>query len=353
MPRDNAYDMDSDNVSNIFTATLGREPTLKEINMAELNMHAQNPNPTSTYTGEPQSIYPNTDHPQAARQPTMSNLTSVPEALSPSPQFDESPLPGQMQAQEGAAPFPASQQHQEQQFVSNHTDQNLVDTRSGSPGYELPNYHRSPTQQLLYRGDTKTTRLRANEVKDRVDGKVKKKATGFCNKSSREVVWKEMGNLKQDPYDSRVNAELVKATRARNSQILGFQTKHTKATKLREFKRLDALSQSVHTKREAENKVQKAKEDSAMSFHPRIRELHRSPSKMASMGSAGGSEPADLEREFTWKPPKNFKVFDPTEYGKKRQDKIAAANLNHWQPENWNQIPDKCYKPTRDIGECD
>jgi len=375
-----------DAVSNVFVASIPtREPTLKEINVAELNSGGGH---SAVQAGYHTSI-----------SPVMENGGGIPEDLAheahapgqgntgryiPPQQFQQQQQYQQQQYQQQQyqqQQQPQQQQQQQQQYqqqqyqqqdphVSNFTGQELATQpqaspsqsrgggAAGSPGGYSPNqYSRSPTQaQLVYRGETKTTRLRSEDVKLRQEGKggKKQKVDGFNNKpsqSSRGAVWNEMGNLTVDPYDSRVNAERLKATRARNSQVVGSQGKKAgKGTKLREFKRLDTLAESAHVKREAKFLLEKERKYKQLTFMPDTKTIHRSHTKMA---GGGGGDPAALEREFTWKPPKNFKVFDPTEFAQDRASKIASANMNRWKPEDWCQVPDGCFKPTRDIGECD
>lgn len=168
-------------------------------------------------------------------------------------------------------------------------------------------------------------------------GPPKKKGTkrqnGFENKahtSARGSVWGEMGRLNAEPYDQKVINERQKATRDMDMSVLGIEEGVERKTKHNEKVNYERLGQLAISSKRVE-----ASEASQSMYRT---QLNKQPAPYI---------------DFKWKPPKNFRTFDPSEYANSRKAKIELADVSRWRPDKWNAMPEFCYKPTRDIGECD
>lgn len=163
----------------------------------------------------------------------------------------------------------------------------------------------------------------------------KKKLTGFtgdAHKTGRGSVWKEMGRLAVEPYDQRLLNEQSKATRGMDLGDVAEATKK-KANEKVNYNRMAELAKS-------NRKQHKESHNHAISEKEQYRNMLN-------------SRPAYHAKEMYWKPPQNFRAFDPSEYARDRNAKIQKAELQNWRPDHWNAVPDFCFKPTRDVGECD
>ena len=170
--------------------------------------------------------------------------------------------------------------------------------------------------------------------------KKKKKLAGFtgdAHKTGRGSVWKEMGRLTVEPYDQRLLNEQSKATRGMDLGDLVEATKK-KANEKVNYNRMAELAKS--------NRKQHKESDSRESHNHAVSEKEQYRNML-------NSRPAYHAKEMYWKPPQNFRAFDPSEYARDRNAKIQKAELQNWRPDQWNAVPDFCFKPTRDVGECD
>lgn len=155
-----------------------------------------------------------------------------------------------------------------------------------------------------------------------------RKQEGFTNgmhKTGRGSVWNEMGMLKVEPYDQR-----RKGTRGMD------------------------LDDVAEVKKKPNEKVN----------YNRMAELARSKREVVSTSTGPISPKEEYRRKLNqrepyqaksmyWKPPQHFRVFDPSDYARDRNAKIEVSRLQNWTPDKWNSLPEFCYKPTRDTGECD
>jgi len=162
--------------------------------------------------------------------------------------------------------------------------------------------------------------------------KKKRQKGGFNvsqHKTGRGSVWKEMGRLAVEPYDQRKVGDLDLGDVVEESQ----QTQKKKANEKVNYNRMAELA--------------KSKRKVAVEQH------HEPRSEQEQYRQVLNSKAAYRAPEMYWKPPENFRAFDPSAYARDRAAKINKADLQRWRPDDWTALPDFCFKPTRDVGECD
>lgn len=84
-----------------------------------------------------------------------------------------------------------------------------------------------------------------------------------------------------------------------------------------------------------------------------VEQHHEPRSEQEQYRQVLNSKAAYRAPEMYWKPPETFRAFDPSAYARDRAAKINKADLQRWRPDDWTALPDFCFKPTRDVGECD
>ena len=208
--------------------------------------------------------------------------------------------------------------------------------------------------KLKLHNNTRSTRLRMTAL---ASGgvRVKNRGDGFDPSPCRldQIPWELRTNLVADPYDTKQNIAMKNAFMARGKKLPGQKGYDTGARlrPLSKFPGIERLAVSVQAKRDIEYKAKIEKDIAELNFNPRVATMHTDSYRLDDPDKAQGGDPTP----FQWKPPKNFKIFDPAEFAEERSQKIEDANLHRWRTSEplWAAVPEFLEKPTRDVGECD